>query len=99
MQQKQAADVKRITAVGQDLKTASAAEVTGTEACTKFENELGSAISDLKNSDPGCTALPTMIQTYNNMVWSGTGGKDGGPQFIDVAQYPPNYAVGGQGDT
>jgi hypothetical protein len=97
MQQKQAADVKRIGAVAEDLKTASTAEVKGGEACEKLENELGSAISDLRNSDPGCTALPAMIQTYNNMVWSGTGGQTG-PQFIDAAQYPPNYAVGGQGD-
>lgn len=98
VQEKQAAEIKCISTVANDLKSASGAEVKGPEACTRFENELGAAISDLKNTDPGCSALPTMIQTYNNMVWSGTGGQGSGPQFIDVTQYQPNYSVGNQGD-
>ncbi len=104
-QQKGAADIARINKVTDDLKNLSAAGATSSEACTNIENSLGSAISDLQHSDPASLALPGLIQTYNNMVWSGTGGSttdpakgSTGPQFIEPDKYPPDKSLSPQGD-
>ena len=104
-QQKGAEDVSRINTVLGDLKNFSAVGTTKAEDCTKLETSLGSAITDLQKSNPTCPALPGLIQTYNNMVWSGTGGSSTdppkifpGPQFIDPDDYPPDTSLPKQGD-
>jgi hypothetical protein len=103
-QQRGAADVARINKVLADLKDAPPNGTDGNfDRCAALETSLGSAITDLQASDPHCPALPGLIQTYNNMVWSGTGGTlDGksfpGPAFIDVNDYPPDRSQGSQGD-
>ena len=97
-QQKSADEVSRINRIVGEFRDASSAEIKGQGNCEKLENTLGSAISDLQQSDPACPALPGMIKTYNTMVYSGTGGPGfPGPQFIDPTDYPPD-AVGTQGD-
>ena len=103
-QQRGATDVARINKVLDALKDAPSNGTDGNfDRCAALETSLGSAISDLQKSDPHCPALQGLIQTYNNMVWSGTGGTlDGksfpGPPFIDVNDYPPDRSQGSQGD-
>ncbi len=103
-QQKGAQEVISINAV---LSQVQALAPTGTTAgdsktCTQLETSLGQLITNLKASDPGCAALPNLTQTYNDMVWSGTGGyatgTPPGPQFIDADKYPPNTQYPKQGD-
>jgi hypothetical protein len=66
--------------------------------CTTLENDLGSVVTQMQATDPNNPNLGPLTQTYNNMVWSGTGGATGnGPQFINPTGYPP-VADGKQGD-
>jgi hypothetical protein len=44
-------------------------------ACQKLESALGGVITQMQNTDPDNPQLGPLIQTYNNMVWSGTGGQ------------------------
>jgi len=59
------------------------------------ENALGDYINSLKTSDPNNPELGALTQTYNDMVYSGSGGDpnklQGGPGFIDEAKYPPKH--------
>ncbi|MGH7270401.1 MAG: hypothetical protein ACREJ3_08215, partial [Polyangiaceae bacterium] len=84
------------------------------DSCTKMENSLGDLIKSLQTSDPSCSALATLKQTYNSLVWSGTGGKQTvdtpplGGQKVSGGNSPgpqfidadkyPSTAGGGQGD-
>jgi hypothetical protein len=66
--------------------------------CATLETALGSVVTQMQATDPNNPNLGPLTQTYNNMVWSGTGGSVGsGPQFIDPTGHPavPN---GPQGD-
>ncbi len=105
-QQKSAQEVTSINGV---LSQIQALAPTGTQVpatCAQLETNLGALITNLKQSDPGCAALPALTQTYNDMVWSGTGGSTTGPpaqvfpgpQFIDATKYPPNTQYPKQGD-
>jgi hypothetical protein len=44
------------------------------QTCAKLETALGNVIQLMQNTDPTNSQLGPLIQTYNNMVWSGTGG-------------------------
>jgi hypothetical protein len=96
-QQKNANEISQIDSVLADLKTYSSNGTTSPEVCTSLENSLAAVITQMKSSDPGCPALPGLTQTYNNMVWSGTGGTNG-PQFIDRDKYPPQPVGNVSGD-
>jgi hypothetical protein len=97
-QQKSTNEINQIDQALSALKTYASNGTTDGATCTALENNLASVISDIKNTDPSCAALPALTQTYNNMVWSGTGGTNGGPQFIDGDKYPPQHVGEKSGD-
>jgi hypothetical protein len=56
--------------------------------CSTIETSLAGVITNMQNTDPGSSQLGPLIQTYNNMVWSGTGPTTTNP-YIDEAQFAP----------
>jgi|HubBroStandDraft_2_1064218.scaffolds.fasta_scaffold06545_5 hypothetical protein len=69
-----------------------------TASCAKLETSLAAVITQMQNTDPDNPNLGPMIQTYNNMVWSGSGTTGSNAmQYIDPTDYPAQQ-VGPQGD-
>ncbi len=73
-----------------------AAGVSDSTSCATMETAMANLIGQLKAADPGSTELPTIQQTYNNMVYSGTG-PTAANAYIDSDKYPPQPS-GPQGD-
>jgi hypothetical protein len=66
--------------------------------CQALESGLGSIISSMQNTDPNNPNLGPMIQTYNDMVESGTGPSASTP-YIDEAQYAPKATANNNDNT
>jgi len=66
-------------------------------SCASLESALGNVVTQMQQTDPSNPNLGPLTQTYNNMVWSGTGGTPayGGPQLMPG--FPP-VQNGPQGD-
>jgi hypothetical protein len=104
-QQQNASATQQIDGFISELKNyESSGDVKDAATCKKLESDFQSLIVSLKNSDPACPELPTLIKTYNTMVWSGDGGAEHvgssdptGPDFIDRGQYPEDQ-LGPKGD-
>jgi hypothetical protein len=97
-QERNASSIQQIDQFISDLKPFAGQDLNDKDKCATLETQFGALIQSLQTSDPGCSALPTLITTYNSMVWSGTGGNTpSGPQFIDPGAYTPTGA-GNQGD-
>jgi hypothetical protein len=93
-QNKNASETQQIDAVNDALRMFPAG-TTDADACKKLETLFQNAITSIQGTDPSCAELPTLIKTYNTIVWSGTGGAafnhssdPTDPDFIDVARYP-----------
>jgi hypothetical protein len=59
-------------------------------SCTAMEKALHDLIAQLKASDPGCPELPKLKQTYNDLLYSGTGPTSALP-YEDQTLYPPKH--------
>ena len=59
------------------------------QTCATLETALGNVVNQMQATDPNNPNLGPLTQSYNNMVWSGTGGNATGPQLIDPTGYPP----------
>jgi len=57
-------------------------------ACTATETSLYNLIKSIGATDPGCPELGKLTQTYNDLVYSGTGATAALP-YIDEASYAP----------
>ncbi|HTB76238.1 MAG TPA: hypothetical protein VK762_23485 [Polyangiaceae bacterium] len=93
-QNKNASETQQIDAVNDALRLFPAG-TTDADACKKLETLFQNAITSIQGTDPSCAELPTLINTYNSIVWSGTGGAafnhssdPTDPDFIDVAHHP-----------
>jgi hypothetical protein len=67
----------------------------GASKCTTMEVALGGLIQQIKDSDPGFADLGKLEQTYNDILYSGTGpqpanGTTPALQYFDPSIYPPN---------
>ena len=67
----------------------------GASKCTTMEVSLGNLIQQIKASDPGFPDLGKLEQTYNDLLYSGTGPQDATSttpalQYMDPSTYPPN---------
>jgi hypothetical protein len=60
-------------------------------SCTAMEKSLHDLITQLKATDPGCPELAKLTQTYNDLVYSGTGPTSDLP-YVDESLYPPKHA-------
>jgi hypothetical protein len=92
-QQTNNSELEQLGNVLADLKALANGSTNATQIL-QAENALGSYIQDLKNSDPSNPTIPGLTQTYNNMVWSGSGDPaafpgNNGPGYIDKSDYPP----------
>lgn len=104
-QQQNASATQQIDGFISELKNYEASgDVTKPATCKQLESDFQSLIASLKKSDPTCPELPTLIKTYNTMVWSGDGGAKylhssdpTAPDFIDQDKYPADQ-LGPQGD-
>jgi hypothetical protein len=102
-QQRTASDIQQINAFASDLQ-AKQDDINDRDTCTALETEFQGVIKSIQATDPGCTALPALIKTYNAMVWSGDGGSaytgKPGPDFISTGGPGDNDFAhsGGQGD-
>jgi hypothetical protein len=98
-QQKNASATAQIDQVIAYLKQYDGADQTDPAVCTQLETHFQGLITNLKNTDPDCPALPALTQAYNSMVWSGDGGaqftgsSSTGPDFIDDGKYPPDMTT------
>jgi hypothetical protein len=100
-QEKNNSELEQIGEVLADMK-AFGSGTTDPAVILKAENGLHDYIMDLKTNDPNNPNLSKLIDTYNQMVWSGSGGtangfNGGDPDFIDLQQHPPNESTT-QGD-
>lgn len=69
--------------------------------CEALEQSLAAEIHKLEGTDPGSPALPKLIQTYNDLVYSGSGEDlHANPpiRYIHADQFPPNKAAGGNNE-
>jgi hypothetical protein len=60
-------------------------------SCTAMEKALHDLIEQLKATDPGCPELGKLKQTYNNLVYTGTGPTSDLP-YEDESLYPPKHS-------
>jgi hypothetical protein len=102
-QQRGAAEISAIDKVQAGFDSYKA-DIHDKATCTNLEKSMASLINSLKNNDPNSPALPGLTQAYNNLVWSGDGGKAfngstdaDAPDFIDIEHYPPDKSTQ-QGD-
>ncbi len=65
-------------------------------SCKKMETALRDLIEHIKTVDPGSPELPKLEQTYNDLVYSGTGATSDLP-YEDEDLYPPKQS-GPSGD-
>lgn len=87
---------------GQDLQGVLSllnTNANGTEsmdACHDMETKLKAQIDAIENTDPGFPGLAGLKQTYNNLVWTGTGpkGQTGMPYYEGY----PKKESGPEGD-
>jgi hypothetical protein len=70
------------------------AGTTDASTCASMESSLQQLIAKVQTSDPGSPALPALEQTYNNMVYSGTGPTSANPYLAGN----PAQTNGPQGD-
>jgi hypothetical protein len=66
--------------------------------CTNLETALNGVITNMQATDPTNPNLGPMIQTYNNMVESGTGPTTALP-YIDEADHEPVSTANGADNT
>ena len=95
-QNKNASETQQIDGLNDALRQFTTG-VTDQDACKKLETQFQGVIKSIQSTDPGCAELPTLIQTYNSIVWSGDGGaafnhstNPSDPDFIDEKDYPPS---------
>jgi len=74
----------------------------GASKCAAMETALSGLIQQITASDPGCPELGKLKQTYNDLLYTGTGPQAATAttpalQYIDESSYPPNQN-GPQGD-
>jgi hypothetical protein len=68
----------------------------GQSKCAEMEKALYDLITQLKSSRVPCADLGKLEQTYNDLVYTGTGPTSGLP-YLDESTYPPNES-GPKGD-
>jgi hypothetical protein len=93
-QQRNNTEIAGIGQVLADLNAVSSGS-TSSDTIRTAEKSLNTYITDMQANDPNNPNLGKLIQTYNQMVWSGTGGTlnghtDSDPDFIEPDQYPPD---------
>jgi hypothetical protein len=66
------------------------------DQCKEMELALQKEIEKIKATDPGSPVLAKLTQTYNDLVYTGSG-EDADVHYIDRDQYPPK-AAGREGD-
>lgn len=65
----------------------------GSSKCADMENALNGLILQLRASDPGCPELGKLEQTFNDLLYTGTGPQTAATpalQYWDESTYPPN---------
>ena len=72
----------------------SSGDAQGATKCAAMESSLYSLIVQIKASDRGCPELGTLEQTYNDLLYTGTGPQDATAttpalQYVDESTYPP----------
>jgi len=89
---------QQLQGVIETLQQNSTGVNNNSNACEALETSLGNVVTQMQATDPNNPNLGPLTQTYNNMVWSGSGGfANNGPQFIDPTGHPPVQS-GPQGD-
>jgi hypothetical protein len=67
------------------------------QACTAMETSLSNLIKQLQQTDPGCPELGKLMQTFNDLRYSGTGSKVSTLTAFDEGSYPA-ARTGPEGD-
>lgn len=93
-------DMVQIESVASLFKNYSSADQKDPKIIADMATQLQEAIFNIQGSDPHSSALPKLIQTYNDLVWSTTGDPSGGagaaakgPPFIEPQTYPPDKST------
>jgi hypothetical protein len=73
----------------------SSGDAQGATKCAAMESSLYGLIQQIKASDPGCPELGKLEQTYNDLLYTGTGPQAATAttpalQYVDEGIYPPN---------
>jgi hypothetical protein len=68
------------------------------QTCSNIESALQGIITTMQNTDPTNANLGPLIQTYNNMVESGTGATTSHP-YIDPTDHPAVATANGPDNT
>jgi hypothetical protein len=89
---------QQLQACIETFQQSSSGVTNDSDTCKALESSLGAIITTMQNTDPTNANLGPLIQTYNDMVESGTGPTSTTP-YIDEQNYEPTKTANGADNT